>query len=124
MSEKIARHVGPLSKRESAALAACEAVIEENLGVWVNVTNALLEIAENGLYRDSHPTFEAYCADRWGISRSQGHRLVLLGRVAMSPVGDRVRNERQAREISCCSTSPSFSSRLSSGPRRSGTASR
>lgn len=99
-------HVGPLTRNESAALAVCEAVIEENLGAWVNVTNAFLEIAEHGLYRETHSTFEAYCADKWGISRSQGHRLVLLGRVGMSPVGDKIRNERQAREVASLLDNP------------------
>jgi hypothetical protein len=89
----------PLDDVERATLKACEATIEDHIGAWVNVTNAMLEVAERRLYRETHSTFEAYLTDRWGISRQQGHRLVLHGRVLRSPVGDRVRNERQAREL-------------------------
>jgi hypothetical protein len=65
----------------------------------VNVTNAMAEIATRRLYRETHPTFAAFLRERWGISRTHGHRLALAGRVAQSPVGDRIANERQAREV-------------------------
>ena len=103
---------GPLSRREREALLVCEATIDEHLGAWVNVTNAIAEIANRRLYRETHPTFEAYLRDRWGLSRSQGHRLVLAARVAMSPVGDTIRNERQAREIAGLLDDPELLSRL------------
>lgn|SRR5918994_2408165 len=110
---------GPLSRREREALLVCEATIDEHLGAWVNVTNAIAEIANRRLYRETHPTFEAYLRDRWGLSRSQGHRLVLAARVAMSPVGDTIRNERQAVRSPDCSTTPSCCPGSSSEQRRS-----
>jgi hypothetical protein len=88
-----------LSEEEAAALAACEATVEENLGAWVNVTNALLEIHQRRLYRGTHTSFESYVDERFGVSRAHGHRLVLNARVRLSPVGDRLTSERQAREI-------------------------
>jgi hypothetical protein len=91
--------VDPLTAEEHDALAVCEAAIEEHIGAWVNVTNALLEIHSHRLYRETHPTFESYLKNRWGVTRSYGHRLVLMGRVRMSPIGDKIRNEAQARQV-------------------------
>lgn len=93
----IGRHC--LDETERATLTACEVTIEDNIGAWVSVTNAMLAIAEGRLYRETHTTFEAYLKERWGISRAQGNRVVLHARVLRSPVGDRIRNERQAREL-------------------------
>lgn len=90
---------GPLTPDERAVLKACEATIAENLGAWVNTTNAMIEIVERRLYRETHPTFESYLADTWGVSRAHGHRLILHARVQRSPVGERIRNESQAREL-------------------------
>ncbi len=89
----------PLSARERAALKVAEAAIEEHIGAWVNVTNALLEISGKRLYRETHATFEGYMRERWGLSRSQGHRLVLHAGILASSVGDRIRNEAQSREV-------------------------
>jgi hypothetical protein len=88
-----------LTADERAALEACEAIVSEGIGVWMNVSNALAEISARRLYRETHTTFESYIRERFGVSRSQGHRLVLAGRVAASSVGEQIKHESQAREI-------------------------
>ncbi len=40
------------------------------------VANALLEIRDSRLYRQQFPTFEAYCRERWNLSRPQAYRLI------------------------------------------------
>lgn len=89
----------PLTDEERARLAVCEAAVSENIGAWVNVTNALAEIHDRRLYRETHPTFGAYLREQWGVSRAQGYRLTLATRVVASPIGDRIKNEAQAREV-------------------------
>jgi hypothetical protein len=58
--------------------------------VLVEVGNALREIRDSRLYRATHGTFEAYCRERWGISRPHAYRLISSAEVAksLSPVGD------------------------------------
>lgn len=85
----------------------------------MNVSNAFLEVAQRHLYREHHSTFENYLEKAWGIGRSQGHRLVLFGKVRQSPVGDRIANERQARESPGCLTIRSCCNGLSIERRRS-----
>lgn len=80
-------------------LAELEEVVERGLSTFVEVGNALMEIRDARLYRATHPTFEAYCRERWGFSRSHGYRLIRAAELAeLSPTGD-IRNERQARAI-------------------------
>ena len=57
-------------------LAECEQVIERGLGTFVEVGEALLEIRDSRLYRESHRTFEDYCRERWGMSRVRAHQLI------------------------------------------------
>jgi len=62
---------------------------------------ALAEIRGARLYRETHPTFEAYLDGRWGMSRSYAYRQIDAARVVelVSPMGDTPANERQAREL-------------------------
>jgi hypothetical protein len=91
---------GPVARR---SLADCEAVIERGLGTFMEVGTALAEIRDQGLYRDTHGTFEAYCRERWGLSRKRAYDL--MGATAavaeVSPIGDTsvIVNEGQARAL-------------------------
>lgn len=38
--------------------------------------NALLKIRDKQLYRSEYRTFEEYCRERWGFSKSYGKKLV------------------------------------------------
>jgi hypothetical protein len=90
-----------LALRNTRRLADLEAVIERGLGTFVEVGEALEEIRGSRLYRETHPTFEAYCRDRWGFTRQHAARLMDAAEVAhvlpeLSPIGV---NEAQAREL-------------------------
>ena len=68
-----------LSAAEAQALADAEAVIDAQMANMLAAMQALAAIAKGRLYRATHPTFEAYLDERWGLSRSQGHRMVRAG---------------------------------------------
>lgn len=83
-------------------LASRESIIQQGLGTFVEVGNALLAIREDGQYIEAgFPNFEAYCQRRWSLSRPQAYRLIDAAtvQVALSPIGDRVPNESVAREL-------------------------
>lgn len=53
-----------------------ESKIQAGLATFVEVGNALMEIREGKLYRETHGTFEAYCKEKWGMSKMHAHRLM------------------------------------------------
>jgi hypothetical protein len=65
-------------------LKRCEAIIERNLKTFIDVGNALLEIRDNRLYRDTHKTFEAYCHERWGWKRNYVNKQIQAAEVAQN----------------------------------------
>jgi hypothetical protein len=92
-----------LNGAERARLQLLEDTIERGLRNAVVIGQALVEIRDTRLYRESGATFEEYCKQRFGLSRSQGYRYVALveTRQAVSPKGDSPApaNERVAREL-------------------------
>ena len=81
-----------LSVVEVQRLEALESVIDAGMQTFVHVGNALLEIRDNRLYRNTHRTFEEYCRERWEFSKSHASRLISAAEVVevlkMSPRGD------------------------------------
>jgi hypothetical protein len=71
-----------LSAREATALATYEQVIATGLQTFVAVGTALLAIRDGRLYRATHPTFEAYCQERWEMKRSYAYELIDAAQVA------------------------------------------
>lgn len=82
-------------------LSECETIIERGLSTFVEVGNALLEIRDSRLYRESHATFEDYCKGRWGMARANAYRLIEAAKAVadLSPIGDIPKTESQAREL-------------------------
>lgn len=64
-----------------ARLHECEQVIAAGIDTFVSVGNALVEIRDDKLYRDSHRTFEDYCRARWNLGRSRAYELIDQARV-------------------------------------------
>lgn len=79
-------------------LQQLEGVIERGLATFVEVGQALLEIREHRLYRETHDSFEAYCRERWGWSRQRAHQMIEASAVS-TMVDTASLNERQAREL-------------------------
>lgn len=53
-----------------------ESIIQQGLDTFIDVGNALLEIRDNRLYKESYFTFESYCKERWGWERRHAYRLM------------------------------------------------
>lgn len=90
-----------MTTTERATLQAFEGVIEKGLASFVEVGNALMRIRDSRLYRGTHETFEAYCAERWGMSDIHARRLVNAASVVETiPIGmPKPANESQARPL-------------------------
>ena len=84
----------------SQNLQELETIIETGLRTFVEVGEALLEIRDRRLYRESHKTFEDYCRERWGMSRIYAHRSIEAAKIAkiLLPIGN-ISSESQAREL-------------------------
>lgn len=71
-----------LTSTEKGELARHEKTIAEGLRTFKAVGLALVAIRDGRLYRDTHSTFEAYLASRWGISRGRAYQLVDAAKIA------------------------------------------
>lgn len=60
---------------QSDKLASLETVIDAGLEAFWQVGEAFRTIRDEELYRPSHPTFNAYCLDRWGFTASRSRQL-------------------------------------------------
>lgn len=70
-----------LAVSDRGRLAELEAVVERGLSTFVEVGEALMEIRDSRLYRDSHLTFEAYVAEQFGLQRRRAYDLIEASRV-------------------------------------------
>jgi hypothetical protein len=85
----------------SASLPELEDVIARGLETFVEVGGALMAIRDRRLYRETHSTFEAYCRDKWSMSRTHANRTIKAAVIAgeLAPIGAIPANEAQAREL-------------------------
>src|ERR1700745_3801843 len=56
-----------LTPVEMDNLDQLESVGAHGLGTYTGVAEPWAELRDRPLYRDSHPTFEAYARERWGV---------------------------------------------------------
>lgn len=91
-------------------LSDCEYKIERAVFAYAEAGDALRTIRDAKLYKETHRSFEAYCRERWGWSRSYVHRTIEAGAVHDTlyeqaktlPIGNTLeppRNEATAREL-------------------------
>jgi hypothetical protein len=88
-----------------ARLHELEGVVECGIRAFVEAGTALREIRDSRLYQLTHPNFEEYLRQRWGLGKSHGYRLIQAAKVAeevreLSPNGDMPKTEAQARALS------------------------
>jgi hypothetical protein len=92
-----------LSVSEQIELSHLEQDIEAGREASLKMARALLRIREGRLYRGSHPTFEAYCQQRWGFGDRNAQLLISFAKTVDNLEGrsvDRIpANERQTRPI-------------------------
>lgn len=99
-----------LSTREEQRLAELEQIIKDNFRGFVAVGQALAEIREQRLYRQTHSLFEDYCRDLWEMSHQRAFQLEAsakvidnLATIVATSDGTEIEilpaNEAQAREL-------------------------
>lgn len=90
-----------LNVLENKSLRRLERTIESGLQSFVTVGKALVEIRDSRLYRESHKSFEAYCAERWNIKRQRAYELIEASGVAerVSQISDTQPKESHAAEL-------------------------
>lgn len=71
-----------LTEEEQNELETCERIIERNLKAFMETGGALMTISEKRLYRATHSTFDAYCRDKWNISRQYAYQLMQAADIA------------------------------------------
>ena len=59
-----------LKPHQKAAFVECESIVAEYQNSPFKAGKALQRIRDARLYREFFPNFDAYCGDKWGISRS------------------------------------------------------
>lgn len=95
---------------EQDSLAQCEAAVETLKGAFWAAGKALQIIRDARLYRESHPNFDDYCEDRWGMNRQYADKLIrtwpiaeaLYGKHAeagLTPIGVKKLNQAQVWEL-------------------------
>lgn len=70
-----------LTAPETRRFAALEEKVAEHIGSFFEAAKALAEIRDSRFYRETHATFEAYCKDRWKMSRSRAYQLIASAEV-------------------------------------------
>jgi hypothetical protein len=60
----------PLSTEERVRFRQLQLVVERGISQFIEVGRALLEIRSSRLYRESYPTFESFCRERYALARS------------------------------------------------------
>lgn len=99
-----------LTMGEEEVLYVAENTIRKGMTAFLEVGEALVTIRDRRLYRATHPTFEEYCKDRWGMGRSRAYQLINASevvRVLEASVSTNVdkgqlplpQNEAQARAL-------------------------
>lgn len=89
-----------LTKLESRSLSEYEEIIRNGKESFIKVGQALLNVRDGRLFRDSYVTFEDYCQKKWGFNRTRGQQLIQAAiTIAETDGGEAITNERQAREI-------------------------
>lgn len=91
-------------------LEELEEVIGRGLETFVEVGDALAQVRDGKLYLEHAETFEAYCSERWGLSRPRAYELIHASEVtkAVSAIADTPAptNEAQARALRPVSGDP------------------
>ncbi len=65
-----------LDVAERSRLQELELIVEHGLQTFYEVGKALEEIREQKLYRETHKTFEAYCQEKWGITKRRAYQFI------------------------------------------------
>lgn len=88
-----------LSRAERSELAESEGIIERGFNTFLDVGAALLRIKDRRLYRETHSSFEAYCRERFEMTRVHAYRQISAAQVCALLPTPRPANEAQLRPL-------------------------
>lgn len=90
-----------LTATEHSRLIELEGIVKQGLETFIDVGFALMEIRDSRLYRSDYSTFEAYCQNRWGMTRQHANRTIKAAETALflEPIGSKPENEAQLRPL-------------------------
>ena len=96
-----------LNSEERSRLKRLMDCIDSAISAQNHAGEALLEISEARLYRESHSTLEAFVKDTWGFSRPRAYQLIDAGKssrrlstiVDKTPEAAAIKSEAQHREL-------------------------
>lgn len=96
-----------LDVTERGRLRKLELVVAEGMSSFVAVGEALKEIRDGKLYRESYKTFEKYVSEKWGFEKRRAYQLIdacevsknLCTIVHETERASEIKNEGQLREL-------------------------
>jgi hypothetical protein len=74
-------HGNRLTAAERNRLEKYEATIQSHFESFRLAGEALQNIRDSRLYRETHATFEDYCREKWEMSKTQANRLIAAAKV-------------------------------------------
>lgn len=92
-----------LTKSETNRLIGLERIVARTKAGFLECGEALMEIRDKRLYRETHGTFEAYCEEKWNLKRRRAYQLMEAATsdnfVQNFAHSDKKVNESQARAL-------------------------
>ena len=88
-----------LTTIEQKEFTQLESTIEKHLSAFYEVGFALMQIRDNRYYRETHSTFEQYCKERWGFTKSRANQLISASEVADNLTTTVAISERTVRPL-------------------------
>lgn len=90
-----------LNAAERTKLAKFEATIQGHFESFRLAGDALQNIRDSRLYRETHATFEDYCREKWDMSKTQANRLIAAAKVVenISSVAPRAVTEHLTESV-------------------------
>ena len=89
-----------IERNEFADLeATIKTTIDKLYQGWAEIGFALGQIRDNRYYRETHNTFEEYCNQRWGITKSRANQLIAASEVAENLTTTVAISERALRPL-------------------------
>jgi hypothetical protein len=92
----------PLDESEKERLRELEEIVDRGLQTFYEVGQALIEIRDRKLYRQTHKTFEVYCQEKWNIGRRTADRYISATKIVeiLRPIGLKIpTKESQIRSL-------------------------
>lgn len=94
----------PMTPEELAQLKSCEKIICDGIDTFIEVGTNLAIVRDNGLYRGTYQSFEAYIVGRFKFTKQRAYQLIAAAEYRNSlatrnPKALMIKSERATREL-------------------------